>query len=147
MLPSVTVEIIVVTDAYIGFNCSVVLGVGVHGVPENWQGTMQITVSDPDGSILAVTETITSGSELNLLFVPRLGGVHGLNYTDSGLPVITNSTDGFSFSVVDVPFALKLDIGLAPLLGGSGIIGVIGFLVRKKVGAMIDNLPNEWEST
>jgi hypothetical protein len=147
IMPSVAVAIITVTDAYIGFNCSVVLGVVVQGVPDNWQGTMQITVSDPDGSIIEVTETITSGFELSLLFVPRLDGVHGLNFTISGLPVITNFTDCFSFSVVDAPLALKLDLGLAPLLGGSGIIGVIGFLVRKKLGAMMDNLPTEWEST
>ena len=144
ILPSVAVAIIAVTDTYIGFNCSVVLEVVVQGVPENWQGTMQITVSDPDGSIIAVTETIASHSELSLLFVPRLEGVHELNYTVSGLPVITNFTNGFSFSVVDAPLALKLDLGLAPLLGGSGIIGIIGFLVRKKLGAMMDNLPTEW---
>ncbi|MHA1484622.1 MAG: hypothetical protein ACTSPR_04810, partial [Candidatus Thorarchaeota archaeon] len=147
ILPSVAVVIITVTDAYIGFNCSVVLGVGVQGVPENWQGTMQITVSDPDGSIIAVTETITSSSELSLLFVPRLDGTHELNFTISGLPAILNFTNCFSFSVVDAPLALKLDLGIAPLLGGSGIIGVIGFLVRKKLGAMMDNLPTEWEST
>jgi prenyltransferase beta subunit len=147
VLPSVAVAAISVTDAYIGFNCSVVLGVVVQGVPENWQGTMQVTVSDTDGSIIAVTETITSGSELSLLFVPELGGVHGLNFTISGLPVITNFTDGFSFSVVDAPLALKLDLGLGPLLGGGGIIGLIGILVRKKLGAMMDNLPTEWEST
>ena len=147
ILPSVAIAIITVTDAYIGFNCSILFGVGVQGVPENWQGTMQITISDPNGSIIAVTETIPSGSELSLLFVPRLDGVHGLNFTISGLPVITNFTDCFSFSVVDAPIALKLDLGLAPLLGGSGIIGVIGFLIRKKLGAMMDNLPTEWEST
>ncbi len=147
ILPCVAVAIITVTDAYIGFNCSVVLGVAVQGVPENWQGTMQITVSDPDGSIIAVTETITSGSELSLLFVPRLEGAHELNITIGDLPVITNFTDGFSFSVVDAPLALKLDFGLAPLLGGSGAIAVIGYLIRKKLGAMIDSLPTEWEST
>ena len=147
ILPSIAAAIITVTDAYIGFNCSVVLGVSVQGVPDDWQGTMQITVSDSDGSIIAVTETIASGSELSLLFMPRLDGVHGLNLTISGLPVIANFTDYFSFSVVDAPLALKLDLGLAPLLGGSGIIGVIGFLVRKKLGAMMDNLPTEWEST
>ena len=147
ILPSVAIAIITVTDAYLGFNCSILFGVGVQGVPEIWQGTMQITISDPDGSIIAVTETISSGSELSLLFVPRLDGVHGLNFTISGLPVITNFTDCFSFSVVDAPIALKLDLGLAPLLGGSGIIGVIGFLIRKKLGTMMDNLPTEWEST
>jgi hypothetical protein len=146
ILPSVAAAIITVADAYIGFNCSVVLGVVVQGVPENWQATIQITVSDSDGSIIAVTETITSGSELSLLFVPRLDGVHELNFTINGLPVITNFTDCFSFSVVDAPLALKLDLGLAPLLGGSGIIGVIGYFVRKKLGAMMDSLPTEWES-
>ncbi len=147
ILPSVAIAIVTVTDAYIGFNCSIVFGVGVQGVPENWQGTMQITISDSNGSIMAVTETISSAFELSLPFVPRLDGVHGLNFTISGLPVITNFTDCFSFSVVDAPLALKLDLGLAPLLGGSGAIGVIGFLVRRKLGAMMDNLPTEWEST
>ncbi len=147
ILPSVNAAIITVTDAYIGFNCSIVLGAAVQGVSENWLGTIQITISDPTGSIMAVTETITSGSELSLFFVPRLVGVHELNFTISGLPVITNFTDCFSFSVVDAPLALKLDLGLTPLLGGSGVIGVIGFLVRKKLGAMMENLPTEWEST
>jgi len=145
VLPSVAVVIASVTDAYIGFNCSVILGVGVQGVLENWQGILQITVSNPDGSIIAITEAISSGSELSLLFVPRIEGVHELDFTISGLPVITNFTDGFSFSVVDAPFELKMDLGIAPLFGGGGIIGVIGFLVRRRLSAMMDNLPSDWE--
>jgi prenyltransferase beta subunit len=143
--PVVVLDIEPISNMYLGHYCIVNLTVTVLGTTPYWTGTLDALLFDPHGDSagqwifdIGVHSIVVIG------FNARIEGIHVLNTTISGLPVVYSRDYPMTVTVVNETLHLQLDAGTTPLLGGFCILATIGVVLRKKVKSIIDSLPNEW---
>ena len=135
------------SDVYLGHYCSVNMSVTVLGTTPDWTGTIKVRLTDPYGEPagqwtfdLGVYTVVTIG------FNAQIEGMHTLNITINGLPIINSQEYPMVVTVVNEIIQLQLDAGTTPLIGGLGILAAVGVVLRKKIHEIIGSFPREWSS-
>ncbi len=145
VLPRVITQLIPTSEPYVGTNCSLDITVAVVGVGGGWSGNVTVSVFDPSGVPL-LNRTLSIGQHLDivLFLVPILEGQFTVNVTVSGLPVISVTESELKFTITPVPISIVLDAGFTPVAAGVPIIGIIGYILRRRLGGTFEGLPGEW---
>ncbi|MHA2371398.1 MAG: prenyltransferase/squalene oxidase repeat-containing protein [Candidatus Thorarchaeota archaeon] len=139
---SLTMEVL---NSYVNFNCTLRIAVTLFGVSPNWQGMTEIIVNGPTGNQVGQwVKKIGEDTIIEVSLFPSDVGLYSANITLLGLPVISRINHGLSFSVTDAPIQLPLDAGTTPVVGGIGLVVVLGYVVRRKLRGIFDDLPGEW---
>ncbi len=146
--PTVSTDLLPLTQPYVNSNCSVKLSVAVLGVDADWFGTVVVTVYNPQNNLLLNhTLPLEPLFELTLYIVLRIEGQFRVNIAIIGLPVVEIYENELLFMSTSVPMSVVLDAGSTPVVAGAPIITLIGLALRKKLGEAIEGLPSEWGGT
>ena len=79
--------------------------------------------------------------------MPSIDGQFTVNITVSGLPVTGFMKSELKFTITPVPISIVLDAGATPVAAGVPIIGIIGYILRRRLGGSLEGLPTEWGGT
>lgn len=143
--PLVVLSIEPISELHVGHFCSINLTVSILGTSANWTGTLDIGLYDPDGQYVTDwTFNVGVHAIKTIGFNAQKLGIHTLNVTLGGLPIIVSHDYPMAVVIVDETLQLELDAGTTPLLGGFGILTIVGVVLRKKIRGVVGSLPEEW---
>jgi hypothetical protein len=135
----------IVTDPYVGANCTVRYSLSISGVSVDWRGAILAEVYGPNGNIKTISEIIGSETVVWVSFIPMSSGEHRVNITISGLPAIEVYHEDTSVNVVIPSPQIPLDEGVTPVAYGGLIVGLLAFAVRRRLGSLLEELPQDWD--
>jgi hypothetical protein len=143
--PKVTTQITPASEIHVDWNVSIYITVSVQGVNGGWLGTVQLSVFDPsDTLLLSQNWNISKQFNLTLFVVPKMEGQFTVNVTVIDLPVVDIWKGELHFASTAIPMSIVLDAGSTPVIAGTPIIALIGFILRRKFGGTMEGLPTEW---
>jgi prenyltransferase beta subunit len=133
------------TEPYVLSNCTLKLFGTVQGVNADWTGNLMLVVYDPqDTLILNQTMDIGANVDLMLSIVLEMKGQYTIKVRILNLPVTMLAERELQFISTQVPLKIPLDAGTTPVVAGVPILSLIGFVLRRRVRRIIDELPTEW---
>ncbi|MHA1814004.1 MAG: hypothetical protein ACTSYX_11305, partial [Candidatus Thorarchaeota archaeon] len=148
-----TLAVLPVLDVSIGHEGSPVVGsrmtaivtVNVLGAYGGWTGLGSVVVSSPSGLVVVgVNFTAAATAEVEVEFVPAEVGEYSFNVTVVGLPAVATDSVVILVHVSDAPLSLTLDVSSTPVFLGTPLLGIVAFVIRKRVRAVSSLVPVEW---
>jgi prenyltransferase beta subunit len=143
--PLMSISLSSQTEPYVRSNCTLEVSGTVLGVTPDWTGTLVLALYDPHDTLL-LNQTVGIGVHLELMLyiVLELEGQYTIDVMVLGLPVIGIAERELRFTSTQTSIKIPLDAGTTPVVAGAPILGLIGYVLRKRLHGTIDGLPTEW---
>ncbi|MHA1909307.1 MAG: hypothetical protein ACW98Y_18565, partial [Candidatus Thorarchaeota archaeon] len=132
---------------YVGVNGSILIELDIQGVSPDWTGLLHLSATNPDGSIVGSgVVDVNWNSTVEAHIFPNLEGEYTIYVEISELPIIGQLNFSAEFYVTVIPFSSQMDVSTVPILSGGAVLGVIGLILRKRLGGALDSLSVEWDA-
>ncbi|MFW9967683.1 MAG: hypothetical protein ACFFEA_11065 [Candidatus Thorarchaeota archaeon] len=145
--PVLLLELTSETQIHVGSNCNLNVNYTVLGVDEVWIGGMEVSIYDPMNQVVYTWNLTAQHRGVEVLkIIVELQGEYRIYIAFKSLPAVNQMSSTLTFQATSVSFQIPMDAETVPLAGGLGLVALAAILVRKRVGAIVGNLPGEWES-
>jgi len=146
LTPVVSIRLREEPALYRGLDSSLTVIFTVIGVPMEWRGTLNITLLAPSNRTVDTWSfSITDHGQAEIGFEPAEEGTYWLDITLSGLPIIVSQTEPLAVLVRNPMMLIQMDAGTAYVAAGTGILSVLGLVVRRKLRSLMLIMPIDWE--
>jgi hypothetical protein len=140
LTPVVSIRLREEPALYRGLDSSLTVIFTVIGVPMEWRGTLNITLLAPSNRTVDTWSfSITDHGQAEIGFEPAEEGTYWLDITLSGLPIIV------AVLVRNPMMLIQMDAGTAYVAAGTGILSVLGLVVRRRLRSLMQIMPIDWE--
>jgi hypothetical protein len=145
--PLLLLNVTPLTEVQVGLNCTLNMSYSILGVDADWIGGLEISIINPLGQVVETTSlNIQHTGVTTMVFFVELDGEYRADILVSGLPAVDQMQSALTFQATTMSPSIPMDAGVAPWVGGLGIIAAMAVLVWKRVGVIVSTLPGEWDS-